>query len=95
MQLCHFEQNYLFFSTMLASKGAPSFRTRLLAFFMEEFTDEIDTASGKNNDLSEDVIVQFTGTAYVGVMEWWLRNGMPYPPQVMAKQVGTILERSL
>lgn len=91
----YFEQNYLFFSTMLASKGAPSFRTRLLAFFMDEFNDEIDKASGRNTDLSEDVIVQFTGTAYVGVIEWWLRNGMPYPPQVMAKQVGTLLERSL
>src|SRR3954447_26650861 len=34
----YFEKNYLFFSTMLASKEAPSvFRTRLLASFMEGF----------------------------------------------------------
>lgn len=95
----YFEQNYLFFSTMLASKdakGAPSsFRTRLLASFMEGFKGEIDRESGKNTGLSDEVMLQYAGTAYVGVIEWWIRNGMPYPPQIMAKQVGALLERSL
>ncbi|RNB82129.1 TetR/AcrR family transcriptional regulator [Brevibacillus nitrificans] len=95
----YFEQNYLFFSTMLASKdakGAPSsFRTRLLASFLEGFKGEIDRESGRNTELNEDIMLQYAGTAYVGVIEWWIRNGMPFPPQVMAKQVGTLLERSL
>ncbi|WP_424769289.1 TetR/AcrR family transcriptional regulator [Paenibacillus sp. sgz302251] len=91
----YFEKNYLFFSTMLASKGAPSFRTRLLDYIMEGFKEEIDRESGKNVDLSEDVMLQYASTAYVGVIEWWIRNGMPYPPQEMAKQVGTLLGRSL
>lgn len=92
----YFAENYLFFSTMLASKGTPSsFRTRLFASFIEGFKGEIDRESGKNTDLSEDVMLQYAGNAYVGVIEWWIRNGMPYPPQVMAKQVGALLERSL
>lgn len=33
----YFEKNYLFFSTMLASKGAPSFRSRLQSYVMEGF----------------------------------------------------------
>jgi len=95
----YFEDNYLFFSTMLASKeakGAPSsFRTRLLHYFMEGFKGEIDKESEKHRNLSEDVMLQYAGTAYVGVIEWWIRNGKPYPPEVMAKQVGTLLERTL
>lgn len=91
----YFEKNYLFFSTMLASKGAPSFRTRLLDYIMEGFKGEIDKENGRNTDLSEDVMLHYAGTAYVGVIEWWIRNGMPYPPQIMAKQVGTLLGRSL
>lgn len=92
----YFEKNYLFFSTMLASKGAPSsFRTLLLASFMEGFKAEIDRDSGRNEDLSEDVMLQYAGTAYVGVIEWWIRNGMPHPPQAMAKQVGALLARTL
>lgn len=92
----YFEKNYLFFSTMLASNGTPSsFRTRLLSSFMEGFKGEIDKESGKNADLSDDVMLQYAGTAYVGVIEWWIRNGMPYPPKAMAKQVGILLGRSL
>jgi len=92
----YFAENYMFFSAMLASKGAPSsFRTRLLASFMEGFKGEIDRESGRNTDVSDDVMLQYAGTAYVGVIEWWIRNGMPYPPKAMAKQVGTLLGRSL
>lgn len=91
----YFEKNYLFFSTMLASKGAPSFRTRLLEFIMEGFKGEIDKESGKNAELYEDVMLQYAGNAYVGVIEWWIRNGMPYPPRTMAKQAGALLGRSL
>jgi AcrR family transcriptional regulator len=95
----YFEKHYLFFSAMLASKdakGAPSsFRTRLLASFMEGFKSEIDRDSGRNAEIAEEVMLQYAGTAYVGVIEWWIRNGMPYPPQAMARQVGTLLGRSL
>ncbi|MBT2656005.1 hypothetical protein J7E81_12310 [Bacillus sp. ISL-18] len=38
-----FKRHYLFFSTMLASKGAPYFRSRLLDLVVEEFTAEVDT----------------------------------------------------
>ncbi|QHW29729.1 TetR/AcrR family transcriptional regulator [Paenibacillus rhizovicinus] len=91
-----FERNYLFYSTMLTSKEAPSsFRVRLLASFMEGFKGEIDRDSGRNSDLNDDVMLQYSGTAYVGVIEWWIKNGMPYPAKDMAKQVGTLLGRSL
>jgi hypothetical protein len=30
------------------------------------------------------------GAAYVGIVEWWLKNGMPYPPHVMEDQVGIL-----
>ncbi len=91
----YFEKNYVFFSTMLASKGAPSFRSRLLVFIMEGFKGEIDNESGGNAELSEEVMLQYAGNAYVGIIEWWIRNGMPLPPQTMAKQVGVLLGRSL
>jgi AcrR family transcriptional regulator len=87
--------NHLFFSTMLASKGAPSFRSRFIEFLIQEFRDEVDTTQGKNQGLNEGVLLQFIVTSYVGVVEWWLTNGMPYPPNVMAEQVGILLERNL
>lgn len=89
----YLESNYLFFSTMLASEGAPYFRSRFINYNIEEFRKDVDTTKGKNYGRSEDVIVQFVANAYVGIVEWWLKNGMPYPPSVMAEQVGDLLER--
>jgi AcrR family transcriptional regulator len=91
----YLEQHYLFFSTMLASKGAPSFRGQFLEFLIEEFKDEVELAQGKNHGLNDDILLQFIVTSYVGVVEWWISNEMPYPPQVMAEQVGILLERNL
>jgi AcrR family transcriptional regulator len=91
----YLESNYLLFSTMLASKGTPSFRKRFLEFLIEEGMNDVDKTTEKNNGLRQDIFVQFFGTAYVGVVEWWIMNGMPYPPHVMAEQVGMLLERNL
>ncbi|GBK61996.1 TetR/AcrR family transcriptional regulator [Paenibacillus macerans] len=91
----YFEKNYLFFSTMLASKGADAFRTRLLKYVKGGLVVQIDRESGRNEDIKEDVMLQYTGTAYVGVIEWWIKNSMPYPPHVIAEQVAALLKRSL
>ncbi len=88
----YLESNYLFFSTMLANKGAPYFRSRFLEYQMEAFKNELRKTNKKNNAVDEEIIVQFVASAYVGVVEWWLTNGMPYPPRVMADQVGTLFE---
>jgi len=89
----YLETNYLFFSTMLASEGASYFRNRFLEFNIEEFKKDVDITKGKNDGQSEDVVVQFVSNAYVGIVEWWLKEGMPHPPRVMAEKVGELLER--
>jgi len=95
MMFKYFEDNYKFFSTMLASRGAPYFRTRYLDFVIKGFKVDLNVAEGKNHRFNEDIILQFIGSAYVGIVEWWINNGMPYPPNVMAEQVGTLLERNV
>ncbi|MGG0846601.1 TetR/AcrR family transcriptional regulator [Peribacillus simplex] len=91
----YLENNYLFFSTMLASEGARYFRSRFVLHNIEEFKKDVDITKGKNLGQSEDIVVEFVANAYVGVVEWWLKNGMPYPPQEMAEKVGKLLERNL
>lgn len=91
----YFERHYLFFSTMLASKGAPYFRSRFLDLVIEEFKAEVETAEGKNKGLNEEVILQFFGSAVVGAVEWWFKNGKPLPARLMAEQTGALLDRNL
>lgn len=85
----YFERHYLFFSLMLASKGAHLFRHRFLELVTEELQKDMNISE------SEDVTIQFFGAAIVGIVEWWFTNEKPYSPQVMAERVGTILERNL
>ena len=100
----YFERNYLFFSSMLASQGAPYFHRRFLEFILERIQyklerikNKVDVKEGINHGLSEcdDVFIQFFGAAFVGIVEWWFKNGMPYPPHVMAQRVGILLDRNL
>lgn len=93
----YFENHYLFFSTMLASKGGPFFRSRFLEFVLQELKNEENITEGRSQELSdsEDVIIQFYGAAIVGIVEWWFKNEKPHPPHFMAQRVGTLLEKYL
>ncbi|WP_462411615.1 TetR/AcrR family transcriptional regulator [Neobacillus sp. Marseille-QA0830] len=91
----YFENHYLFFSTMLASKGAPYFRCRFLDLVIEEYQAEVDVTGGNNEGLNQEVILQFFGSAIVGAVEWWFKKGMPLPARVMAEQTGALLDRNL
>jgi AcrR family transcriptional regulator len=91
----YFESHYSFFSAMLTSKGAPFFRSRFLEFVIEDIKKGWDMTNAKNHGLNEDIILQFFAPAYVGVVEWWFRNSMPYPSHVMEEHVGMLFEKSL
>lgn len=91
----YFERNYSFFSTMLASKGAPAFRNHFLEFVIEELEVEVDVTEGKNQGLSKDLILKFFGAAIVEIVEAWITNELSEPTQVVAEQVGILLDRNL
>lgn len=91
----YLESNYLFISTMLESKGASYFRSQFHEFLIEEFTDEVEASKGKNSELHVEVMLQFIVSSYVGLVEWWVKNGMPISPKEMAHQVGILLDRNL
>ncbi|KXZ15204.1 hypothetical protein AXI58_02775 [Bacillus nakamurai] len=91
----YFESNYLFFSTMLTSKGASAFRSKFLELVIEELKGEVNITEGKNQGLSKDVILTFFGSAIVGVVESYFTKGIPDPPHVAAEQLGILLDRNL
>ncbi len=40
-----------------------------------------------------EVEVQFVTSAVVGLMEWWVGEGIPYPPLAMVEQLKQMLLR--
>ncbi|WP_419873421.1 TetR/AcrR family transcriptional regulator [Candidatus Pristimantibacillus sp. PTI5] len=89
----YLERNYLFFSTMLSSQAAVSFRSQFLDFVMEGLKEEVNIEEDKNYGLRQEIILRFVAGAYVEIVEWWFKNEMPDPPRVMADQVGFLIER--
>lgn len=83
---------YDFFGTMLTQAGAPYFRRRYVESCMTSFREEIRKVVGRHPLPEEDAILQFVVHAYVGTVEWWLQQGMPHSPRVMADRVGRMLE---
>ena len=91
----YFERHSSFFSTMLASKGAPAFRSHFLEFVIEELEGDVNVTEGINQGLNKEVLLKFFGAAIVEFVEAWITNGLSEQPQVVAEQVGILLDRNL
>jgi hypothetical protein len=85
------EQHAFFYAVLLANKGVPAFRKRLLAVLLHGLREQIDM-SAINRDMNKEMLVQFLASAAVGVLEWWITHSMPYPATNMAEQLWALLE---
>ncbi|MCS7460407.1 TetR/AcrR family transcriptional regulator [Paenibacillus doosanensis] len=91
----YFENNHAFFSTILVSKGAPSFRSGFFKLVIKELEGELNTAEGVNKGFSKEIIHDFFGKAVVGIVESYITNEISEPAHVVAEQVGLLLERNI
>lgn len=88
----YFENHFLFFSTMLSSHKTTSFRECMLGITKSLIQKQIDL-EGVNRGMDAEITLQFTATAFVGTVEWWIANRMPHSPAIMAEQAMRLLER--
>lgn len=77
---------------MTWKKGAQYFRSRFVQHHIGEFKKDIDITKGKNSGQSEEIVAEFVANAYVRVVEWLLKNEMPYPWQ---KKWGFVRKESI
>ncbi len=89
----YFEENFLFFSSMLSSQKTSLFRERMLQILTTTILAKINM-QGINQGMDKELITQFTTSAFVGTVEWWILNDMPHPPSYMAEQVWQLFERN-
>ncbi|WP_089610393.1 TetR/AcrR family transcriptional regulator [Dehalobacterium formicoaceticum] len=91
----YFENNYLFFSTILTSKGAYCFSSHFLEMVKKQLRMEINFDEGINRGVHKDIVYHFLGSAITGLIEWWFINKRPVSSHVLAEQLSTLLERNL
>lgn len=88
----YFEDHFLFFSSMLSNQKTTTFRKCLQRVITTMLQKQIDTGD-INRDMDLELTIQFTASAFVGMVEWWILNRMPQPPSYMAKQMWRLLDR--
>ncbi|OME78201.1 TetR family transcriptional regulator [Paenibacillus sp. FSL A5-0031] len=88
----YLEQHAFIYTTLLTSKGVPTFRNRLMEGMQQGIEDHLDM-SGINQDMNKEIMVQFLTSAAIGLLEWWIIRSMPYPAEDIVEQLWTLLER--
>ncbi len=78
--LAHIAQNPGFYRSMLGRTGVPSYMARVQSYIEQVALGWMVTYSGRTtgHPVDLDLAVQFVGSAFVGVISWWLENDMPY-----------------
>lgn len=87
----YLEQSAELYSLLVRSEGNPAFRSRLSAMLKQGAETQFDLFV-RNDRMNKEIAVQFLTTAIVGLIEWWLAEGMPYSPTEMVRQLMFLLE---
>jgi AcrR family transcriptional regulator len=85
----HVAKNERFYKVMMGKQGRQHFLFRLLEVFVEILDERL--TEGMENEIQpkvpKEILIHYAASAYLGVIAWWLKNGMPYPPEFMAMQL--------
>lgn len=85
----HIAQYPGFYRSMVGKSGVPSFMARIQQYIEEVALGWMVALSGRDtgHPVDLDLAVQFVGSAFVGVIAWWLENDMPYPIENLTEQL--------
>jgi AcrR family transcriptional regulator len=77
-----------FYKVMFSERGVWSFITRVQDYLVEVYLTtmlEPLTATGHAPPVPLKVLAHYHAAAQIGLIRWWVLNGMPYTPQQMAQ----------
>jgi AcrR family transcriptional regulator len=89
----YFEDNFLFFSSMISTKITSLFQERMLNFLITGIKKNIDRRY-LDQEMDYELVAQFNASAFVGIMVWWILNTMPHSPQYMAEHLCRLFRRN-
>ncbi|SFI38086.1 transcriptional regulator, TetR family [Paenibacillus sp. UNC496MF] len=86
--------NYPFFSAMFANQRTSVFRERMLAFVAGGVRRKLETNGGAAR-VDHELHAEFMASAFVGIVEWWIRRAMPHSPEAMAEQLSDLFAKNV
>lgn len=97
----HIAEHASFYHAMLGEAGAPFIAARVREYIEGLGMNWLQflQPDEENAPVPLDIAVNYIGSAYLGVIFWWLDNGMPYSSRYMADRLICLtvqgLQRSL
>ncbi|AIQ65369.1 hypothetical protein PSTEL_21840 [Paenibacillus stellifer] len=89
----YLRDHFPFFSSMFSNQRTFVFRDRLQQFISVSLMDKLNK-QGNKSDVENEINAQFMTSAFIGVVEWWVRNQMPHSTDFMADQVRKLFEKN-
>jgi AcrR family transcriptional regulator len=85
----HFAEQADFYHIMLSEIGVPSVINEMQQYIEQVALRWLTELQPTKEHLvvDTDMIIKFVSTACIGVVKWWLNNGMPYSSEKMARQL--------
>jgi AcrR family transcriptional regulator len=89
----HAGERYRSLRAMLDTPGAEVFWTQSHAALCSAIESSLTTPAARRSRsaVPAPIQAQFVAGALLGVLKWWLRAGMPHPPEQMAAMFETLL----
>lgn len=89
----YIRDHFPFFSAMFSNQRAFLFRERLLNFISVAIKVKMERPD-MQPDIDDELKAQFMASAFIGIVEWWIRHRMPHSAQFMADQVRALFEKN-
>ncbi|WP_044642156.1 TetR/AcrR family transcriptional regulator [Risungbinella massiliensis] len=89
----HIQKNALFYRAMLGQHGVPNFYFRIQQVMKEKLQRAILEFRIPEEELSipKEIYIQFTSSAFVGMIVWWLDQNMIFSPEHMASLLSKVI----
>lgn len=88
----HFDKNFDFYSLMLHNEGTLFFQKRFKEIIRELVKEKASLAAA--SALEFDFLINYVASAFSGLVEWWIENNRPLPPETMAKNMNALLSHA-
>lgn len=95
--LDYIETNSKIFITLLENKGVQTFRDKLLSMVKDRMFSQLNSQlklTGINKDMNSEIFIQFWSVAIIGIIEWWVKNSMPYTSEEITEHLFYLLSRN-
>lgn len=88
----YLRDHFQFFFAMFSNQRVFLFRDRLLHFLSVNLMEKMDSGA-EDTVADKEIKAQFLASAFIGIVEWWIRHRMPHSAAFMVEQVKHLFEK--